>query len=75
MKPTKGQNHDIFMAHINHNFFSIKTNRQCMKTLDSCQGLPSQPEHRSKHLPATQYVDKKKIFQKHNTHQTSNYMN
>ena len=46
-----------------------------MKALDSCQGLPSQPEHRSKYLPATQYINKKKIFQKHNTHQANNYMN
>ena len=31
-----------------------------MTTQDSCQGLPSRPEHRAKYLSAAQHIYKKK---------------
>lgn len=46
-----------------------------MRALDSCQGLPSQPEHRAKYLPAERCINKKKTLQKDNTHQINNYVN
>lgn len=33
-----------------------------MRALDSCQGLPSQPEHRAKYLPVARHDDKNEIL-------------
>jgi hypothetical protein len=77
-KLTKIQKHDIFKGHTNKNQEidkKKKTYHQCMRALDSCQGLPSQPERRAKYLPAAQCINKKKILQKDNTHQINNYVN